>query len=223
MKKTIDKKVFGERLKSLMKKYNETTYSLGKVFNLSPPTISRYTRGEMEPKMTTVKAMANYFNVSADWLIGISSSIYDDELLDDLDTDQRTNVPVFNTIKYDTPIFSNEKIEETITVPSSSTSKWGAFIAYQVPDDSMAPILMKKDRVIIKLNPELRSSNLTALHVNQSDLIIRKTIIHGNRIILQPANINYNAEIYNLNKDNIQIIGDVVFCQRVIDFDFTEN
>ena len=49
-KHTVDKQVFGQRLKYLMTNFNETTYSMSRKFNLSPPSISRYTRGEMAPK-----------------------------------------------------------------------------------------------------------------------------------------------------------------------------
>lgn len=211
MENIIDKKLFGERLKTLMKNFNETTYSLGKKFNLSPPTISRYTRGEMQPKMTTITALSNYFNVSPNWLAGIGDSIYDDEILDDLTNDQKNEIPIFKNIKYDLPIFSNQKTEEKLKVSSTSMAKWGAFFSCIVPDNSMAPTLEANDQIIIKLNPKLESHGLAALHVNQSDLIIRRVIIKDNKIILQPDNLEYEAEVYNLNKDNIQIIGNVVY------------
>ena len=66
-KGSINKVIFGQRLKHLMTNYNETTYSLSAKFNLSPPTISRYTRGEMVPKATTIRTMADYFDVSPLW------------------------------------------------------------------------------------------------------------------------------------------------------------
>ena len=40
-KHTVDKQVFGQRLKYLMTNFNETTYSMSRKFNLSPPSISR--------------------------------------------------------------------------------------------------------------------------------------------------------------------------------------
>ena len=67
-KHTVDKQVFGQRLKYLMTNFNETTYSMSRKFNLSPPSISRYTRGEMAPKITTIREMAAYFDVSPLWL-----------------------------------------------------------------------------------------------------------------------------------------------------------
>ena len=76
-KHTVDKQVFGQRLKYLMTNFNETTYSMSRKFNLSPPSISRYTRGEMAPKITTIREMAAYFDVSPLWLMGRPGSMYE--------------------------------------------------------------------------------------------------------------------------------------------------
>lgn len=215
MKNFIDKKVFGERLKHLMKNYNETTYSLGQLFNLSPPTISRYTRGEMIPKMTTITALAKYFNVNPKWLTGEQEDIFEDNILED--NLSLTNIDVFKSIKYRLPLFSNQKKEEKIKVPIQYLTNWGAVIGYEVQDNSMSPEIQKGDDVIIKLTSELDPSKLVALHVNQEDLIIRKAILDDKYLILQPSNFNYNAQVFNLKKDNVQVIGNVVFVKRVIE------
>ena len=69
-KYNITKELFAKRLKTLMNDNNETTYSLGEILNLSAATISRYTDAKMSPKITTIQAMAKYFNVNPAWLMG---------------------------------------------------------------------------------------------------------------------------------------------------------
>lgn len=212
----FNKKVFGERLKHLMENFNETTYSLGKKFNLSPPTISRYTRGEMMPKMTTVTALAEYFNVSPLWLSGASVSIYEREILEQPDGfDTPVPISVFKQIKYQLPVFSNEKTDSPLYLPMNKVSKWGAVFAMLMPDDSMAPTLEKGDALVIKLNTFLRGGDLTALHVNHSDLMIRRVIFDKTRIILQPHNFAYNAQVYSLKQDDVQILGSVIYKRHV--------
>jgi len=68
----IDIKKFSSRLHELMKENGLTTYSLGNIVYLSSGAISRYINAKMKPKRTTVEAMAKYFNVNSDWLMGIS-------------------------------------------------------------------------------------------------------------------------------------------------------
>jgi len=64
------KQHFSTRLKQLMTENNETIYSIASVVNLSPPTISRYTKGLMSPKIPTIQILAQYFNVDPAWLMG---------------------------------------------------------------------------------------------------------------------------------------------------------
>lgn len=216
-KMNVNKAVFGKRLKMLMTNFGETTYSMSKKFNLSPPSISRYTRGEMVPKITTVRAMASYFDVNPEWLMGRDTSMYATEIIDDpeLERGGTISLSVFKNIRYDRPIFSNEKTDHVISLPGKLLTQWGSAFALEISDESMAPTLRTGDHVVIKLNTFLKSGDLTALHINDSDLVIRKVVFKNYQLILQPHNHEYPVEIYDLHHDNIQVIGSVVYLKRV--------
>ena len=129
MSNSIHKSIFGQRLKQLMKNFNETTYSLSEQFNLSPPSISRYTRGEMAPKMTTVYALADYFDVNPEWLMGKTVSMYESEILGDTHAAGHAfDISVFDEIRYDRPIFSNHKTADHLS---------GATVALHVNKEPM--------------------------------------------------------------------------------------
>jgi transcriptional regulator with XRE-family HTH domain len=66
----LNKEVFAERLKEIMRDNNQTLTSLSERVKLSPATISRYTSGKMAPKITTVEVIAREFNVNPAWLMG---------------------------------------------------------------------------------------------------------------------------------------------------------
>lgn len=214
MQNQINKTVFGKRLKQLMKNYHETTYSLGEHFNLSPPSISRYTRGEMVPKMTTLHALADYFDVNPEWLMGHTVSMYASEILDSNDdiAGSTYDISVFREIRYDRPVFSNQKTDEHITVPIDRLSTWGPVFGYRMPDDSMAPEFQKGDLLIIRLDTNIRSGKRIALHVDKQPMIIRKTVLSHNRLITQPVNPAFDAGAYQLRKNFVQFIGQVVYC-----------
>ena len=53
----------------LINNSSETTYSLANKLGLTPATISRYANGLMKPKVTTLKFMAQIFNVNDEWLM----------------------------------------------------------------------------------------------------------------------------------------------------------
>jgi len=68
----LDTNKFSSRLHKLMKEKGLTVYSLGDIIYLSPSAISRYINAKMKPKRTIIEALAKYFNVNSDWLMGIS-------------------------------------------------------------------------------------------------------------------------------------------------------
>ena len=88
-KKDMHTDKFSKRLKQLMEENNETVYSLSAVVNLSPSTISRYTKGKMSPKIPTIKVLAEYFCVNPSWLMGTSEERNTSFAVDEADIDKK--------------------------------------------------------------------------------------------------------------------------------------
>ena len=67
-------KIFGERLKKLRINRHLTQDELGEIFNppLAQSTIGTYERGVRQPSLENLIAISNYFNVSIDYLLGIT-------------------------------------------------------------------------------------------------------------------------------------------------------
>lgn len=59
-----------KNLKELRLSQNLTTTELGKIIGCSNPTITHYERGDREPSIDMLCKLADYFNVSVDYLIG---------------------------------------------------------------------------------------------------------------------------------------------------------
>ena len=215
MNNQIDKQIFGKRLKQLMKNYSETTYSLSQQFKLSPPSISRYTRGDMAPKMTTIRAMAEYFDVNPEWLMGLPVSMYNTEILNEDEQDSsHFDISVFDEIRYDRPIFSYQKTDQQLSLPIDKLSEWGSVFGLVIKDDVMAPDLKTTDLVAIQLNPKITEGRLIAFHANEKPMQIRKVHLDGAFFITQPLNSEYNSDVYHIKKDSVQIIGRVVYRLR---------
>ena len=65
------KETFGERLKSLRIEYNLGQVELAKALNVSKGVISLWENNLREPSMSNIKAIAIYFKVTSDYLIGL--------------------------------------------------------------------------------------------------------------------------------------------------------
>ncbi|MRX54795.1 helix-turn-helix domain-containing protein [Bacillus idriensis] len=62
-------KTFGDRLKELRKEINKSQKEFGKVFDLSESTIGMYERNERKPDYDTLIKIADFFEVSTDYLL----------------------------------------------------------------------------------------------------------------------------------------------------------
>lgn len=63
--------VFRQRLQFLREKKRISRIVLSELCGLAPDAIRRYERGESEPSMTSLVAIADFFEVSTDFLLGV--------------------------------------------------------------------------------------------------------------------------------------------------------
>lgn len=68
----FDKNIFAERLRQLRLAHNITTITLAKELNVSKQAVSQFEKAANYPHCNTLVALADYFNVSLDYLVGRS-------------------------------------------------------------------------------------------------------------------------------------------------------
>lgn len=74
--------IFGERLRELRTSNNMGQKELGALLNVSDSSIRKYESGDRTPAPDAIKKLANFFNVSTDYLLG--STFHDDTSVADL-------------------------------------------------------------------------------------------------------------------------------------------
>lgn len=62
--------VFPERLKSLRVQNGVTQKAIADGIGVNPASLQRFEYGELKPKFDTVVRLADFFNVSTDYLLG---------------------------------------------------------------------------------------------------------------------------------------------------------
>lgn len=65
--------VFGEQLRRLRERHGVSRKVLGELCGLSKNAIARYERREREPSFETLMVIADFFDVSTDYLLGRKS------------------------------------------------------------------------------------------------------------------------------------------------------
>ena len=68
----------GERLRDIRKDHGDTQGSLGKKLGFATPALRKWEQGETEPTLETLKQICRMYEVSADYLLGLTD---DDPLL----------------------------------------------------------------------------------------------------------------------------------------------
>ncbi len=66
---------FAERLNNLLYENNITKYRLAKETGISKSVITDYCSGKVQPTADVIITVAKYFDVSADYLLGLSDGI----------------------------------------------------------------------------------------------------------------------------------------------------
>ena len=64
------KEVFAMRIKSVRKELGLTQIQVSKDTEINQSQLSKYETGELEPDLEKLGILANYYEVSIDWLLG---------------------------------------------------------------------------------------------------------------------------------------------------------
>lgn len=65
--------IFAIRLNSLIKENNITRYKLAKDLQIGKATVLNWCDGSNEPKVTQIRMLAKYFDVTSDYLLGLEN------------------------------------------------------------------------------------------------------------------------------------------------------
>ena len=65
--------MIGDRIRELRNQKRMSQTELSKMLHVSQQTVTKWETGKAEPSSSTVNGLANFFNVSADYLLGRDS------------------------------------------------------------------------------------------------------------------------------------------------------
>lgn len=93
-----------ERLKKLRKEGKLTQKDIATFLNISQPAYQQFESGKKKMNLETMEKLADFFNVSTDYLLGKTD-------IPDLDLDVDIDNAIDNSVAYDgTPITDNDRM-----------------------------------------------------------------------------------------------------------------
>lgn len=215
MEKIIFENV-GKRLKQAREMSHITLEEAGKKVDVHKSTVLRWENGETEKiKLPIIEILANYYNVNPVWLMG-----YDVSMDRNLKTDELGNpiieVPLLGVVKAGYNYLAEENWIGTVNVNKKLADSEELF-ALKVKGDSMSPVLIEDDIVIVKKQEDFENGDIVVAIINGDEATIKKGKKSDNSILLQPLNTNYEPLIFTneeIKSIPVKIIGIVKQLKR---------
>lgn len=183
---------FSERFSELVKNSNIEVSTLAQMLGIkSKSTIYRYMNAEMAPKLTTVKYASEIFNVNPLWLMGYDVDKYVTKK--DALGNPVVSLPLIGTVKAGYNYLAQENWVGTVDVETSLVGDGKDYFALKVKGDSMAPVFIENDIVIIKKQNDCENNEFAVVIINGDEGTLKKIKKTDSGIILQPLNPAYRS------------------------------
>lgn len=200
---------FAQRLKELREKKGLSQQELATIIGKSKSLISMYESGGRVPPFETQEAIADYFNVSLDCLMGRTD--YDDfdvfSLPGIAPLSETAKKPLLGIIPCGEPILAVENIDEYIDVPQNAKCD---FVLKCKGDSMIEARINDGDYVYVRQQPDVNDGEIAAVLID-NEATLKRVYKKPNRVILRAANIAFDDMIYEGEKlNNFRILGKVV-------------
>lgn len=206
---------FQNRLKKAMEYRNIKQVDLVEKTKLDKTLINKYLSGVANAKQKKLAILAKALEVDEVWLMG-----YDTSMVNSTSTKLENNVVpinIFDGVVSDFNVLFPKNIIGTVDIEKSIINNGDNFFALKVKDDSMSPVFIENDIIVIKEQHDFENGDLVVAVINTNDITIKKVQKIDAGIVLQSFNPHYaplfftHSDIENLP---VKIIGIVKQLRR---------
>ena len=186
---------FSNRLNTAMRIRNIKATELSEKTGIAKSSLSEYINGKYEAKQDGVYLLARALNVNEAWLMGLDVPM-DRELKTDVLGNLVVSIPLLGSVKAGYNYLAQENWIGTVDVETSLVGDGKDFFALKVKGDSMAPVFLEEDIVIVKKQNDCENNEFAIVIINGDEGTLKKIKKTDNGIILQPLNPAYGPVMY---------------------------
>ena len=219
----LSKEQLGNYLKKIR---NERDLSLREVYNITNISYSHLNMIENGKRNVTpalLRELANLYHI--DYLDLYEKAGYidliEDEKKNKYKTDKLgepvTSIPILGSVKAGYNYLAQENWIGTIDVETSLVGNGKEYFALKIKGDSMAPVFIENDIVIIKKQDDCENNEFAVVIINGDEGTLKKVKKTDSGIILQPLNPAYGPVMYTYEEVQtipIKIVGIVKQLKR---------
>ena len=213
LKKVAD---FKDRFKFALNVREKTQAEISKKTEIDKASISYYLKGNYEPKNDKLYLIADALKVSPEWLMGYDTDMEEhpiykgvslEEIIDE--DDEFEKIPLLGEVAAGVPIYMDDTLNDYITVDKRYIQSSYDYFCLTIRGDSMYPILMDKDIVLVRSQSTANSNDIAIVSVDNETATAKYVYKHEDKLELRPANLNHMPLFFSKDEVNarIRIIG----------------
>lgn len=186
---------FQNRLKKAMEIRNIKQVDLVEKTKLDKTLINKYLAGVSNARQRKLTLLADALNVNEIWLMGYDVPM-DREIKTDILGNPVVSLPLLGVVKAGYNYLAQENWIGTVDVETSLVGDGKDYFALKVKGNSMAPVFIEDDIVIIKKQNDCENNEYAVVIINGDEGTLKKIKKTDNGIILQPLNPAYGPVMY---------------------------
>lgn len=173
-------------IKKLRTEFGINQTELGNKIGLSARAIGFYESSDRDIPTSKLQKIADYFNVSTDYVLGRSNDLQDDV----------KQIPLLGKIAagYPTQMFAD--VIDYIDIPADMARGNKELFALKTTGKSMEPNFIEGDILIFEKTDNCENGQFCAVAVNGDDATFKKVTKTDAGIMLQPLNPAFETKFY---------------------------
>lgn len=187
-----NKEIFSKNLNYYMTINKKTRTDVCRDLDIPYSTFTDWCNANIYPRIDKIEVLANYFDIKK------SDLVENKEKIDKLGNPV-IEIPLLGIVKAGYDYLAQENWIGTVDIDKKMADS-GDFFALKVKGDSMFPVLIEDDIVIIKKQDDFENGDIVVAIINGDEATIKKGKKSNTGILLQPLNTNYEPLIFTYDE-----------------------
>ncbi len=198
--------------KENLKNQKELSIALG----INDSAVTEWKKGKMKSYNHYLYQIAEFFNVSVDYLLGKSPVRHNTMEILRTDSSSYVPIPIVGNVAAGYTALAETDIIGYELVDTSVLTDGYEYAWLRVKGDSMSPLILEGDLVLIRLQDEVDSGDLAVVIVDEEDGVIKRVQYSTNKVTLVSENSDdYPPRVFQGKEINrLRIWGKAVEIKR---------
>lgn len=198
-----NKEIFAKNLKYYMTINNKNRNDVCRDLDIPYTTFAEWYNGNIYPRIDKIQMLANYFDIKKSDLVEDKDKLYNQ--LKNIGTMYVSNtdmvkIPILGVVKAGYDYLAQENWIGSVDVEKNIISDGSEYFALKIIGDSMSPVLIQDDIVVIKKQNDFENGDIVVAIVNGNEATIKKGKKTDSSITLQPLNTAYDPLVFTYDE-----------------------